>query len=190
MREVKHLPDWCPGTGFKQTARTMAAQLTKCTEQPYAFVKHQMAQKKHKVSFLSQAIESCGSDAEMEFVNKWSALSLYLGGADTVGSLPLHFRDILTTVQTVSSLMTFFLAMTVSPEAQKKGQEEIDRVIGNDRIPVIADRDKLPYIEAMVKEVHRWHPVLPMGLPHSSMSDDVWEGYTLPKGAILLPNTW
>jgi hypothetical protein len=74
-----------PGTGFKGTARRMAAQLSQCTNQPYEFVKKQMSEKKHSPSFLSQCIEGIGSDAEMEFVHKWAALALYLGGADTVG---------------------------------------------------------------------------------------------------------
>lgn len=152
----------------------MAARLKQTTEQPYEFVKQQMREKKHKTSFLSQAIEKIGSDPEMERVHKWSASSMYLGGADT----------------TVSSLMTFFLAMTLFPEVQKKAQEELDRVIGGNRLPVTADREKLPYIEAVMKETHRWHPVAPMALPHCSTKEDVIRGYRIPKGALLLPNNW
>ncbi|ORY18569.1 cytochrome P450 [Clohesyomyces aquaticus] len=171
---LRYLPDWCPGTGFKKTARRMATQLRQCTNQPYEFVKQRMLEKKHKTSFLSLAIESIGSDPDMEFIHKWTALSLYLGGADT----------------TVSSVMTFFLAMTVFPDAQKRAQDELDRVIGNSRLPVSADRAQLPYIEAIMKETHRWHPVLPMGVPHSSIAEDTCRGYRIPKGAMLLPNTW
>ncbi|KAF2111242.1 cytochrome P450 [Lophiotrema nucula] len=171
---LQHLPDWAPGTGFKDTARKMALQLRQCVDQPYAFVKHQMREKKHKTSFLSQCIQDIGDDAQMEFVHKWAALALYLGGADT----------------TVSSLMTFFLAVTVFPEVQKKAQEELDRVIGGSRLPVAADKPRLPYIEAIMKEVHRWHPVLPMGLPHSSIEEDVCRGYRVPKDSVLLPNNW
>lgn len=86
---VRFLPDWCPGTGFKRTARRMAAQLRRTADQPYAYVKQQMSEKKHKTSFLSQAIENAGSDAEMEYINKWVALSMYLGGADTVCTSPI-----------------------------------------------------------------------------------------------------
>jgi cytochrome P450 len=60
----------------------------------------------------------------MEFIHKWAALSLYLGGADT----------------TVCSIMIFFLAMTVFPEVQEKAREELDAVIGSDRLPVRSDR--------------------------------------------------
>ncbi|KAI4666122.1 uncharacterized protein J4E78_003589 [Alternaria triticimaculans] len=161
-------------TGFKDTARRMAAQLSQCTNQPYEFVKKQMREKRHSPSFLSQCIEGLGSDAEMEFVHKWTALALYLGGADT----------------TVSSIMTFFLAMTVFPEVQKKAQEELDRVIGGGRLPVSKDRESLPYIEAIMKETHRWHLVAPMCLPHCSTEEDTCRGYRIPKGSILLPNNW
>ena len=53
--------------------------------------------------------------------------------------------------------------MTLYPEVQRKAQEEIDRVIGSDRLPTFADRENLPYLEALVSEVHRWTPVTPLG---------------------------
>lgn len=80
--------------------------------------------------------------------------------------------------------------MPLYPEVQKKAQEEIDRVLGTSRIPKVADRASLPYIDAVVKEVLRWHPVAPMGIPHMSIEDDVWEGYFIPKGSLLMPNIW
>ncbi|OAK99149.1 cytochrome P450 [Phaeosphaeriaceae sp. SRC1lsM3a] len=173
MPFLRFLPDWMPGTSFKETARTMAAQLQRTTEQPYAFVKQQMRSKTNKTSFLSQAIENIGSDAAMENIHKWSASSMYLGGADT----------------TVSALMTFFLAMMLFPEVQTKAREELDRVVG-DNLPVSADRERLPYIWAVVQETHRWHPVAPMAIPHAATKEDVVRGYRIPKGALLLPNNW
>jgi cytochrome P450 len=86
--------------------------------------------------------------------------------------------------------MTFFLAMTVFPEVQKKAQEELDCVIGESRLPVSRDREGLPYIYALMKETHRWHLVLPMCLPHCSTEEDNCRGYRIPKGFILLPNNW
>lgn len=84
---MRYLPDGCPGTGFKDTGRRMASTLRQCVDQPYEFVKQQMREKRHKTSFLSQAIENIGSNAEMEFIHKWTALSLFTGGADTVSYL-------------------------------------------------------------------------------------------------------
>lgn len=86
--------------------------------------------------------------------------------------------------------MTFFLAMALFPGVQKKAQEEIDRVIGNNRLPVSSDKDSLPYIWATVKETHRWYPVVPMAIPHCASEDDTIRGYRIPKGSILIPNTW
>lgn len=80
--------------------------------------------------------------------------------------------------------------MTVFPDVQRKAQEEIDRVIGKKRLPVASDRDNLPYLDATVKEVLRWHPVAPMGLPHTSTENDLCEGYLIPKGAMIFVNVW
>ena len=52
--------------------------------------------------------------------------------------------------------------MTLNPEVQKAAQEEIDRVVGSDRLPLFADRENLPYINALVKETLRWQPVVPL----------------------------
>jgi cytochrome P450 len=90
----------------------------------------------------------------------------------------------------VSSLSSFFLALKLYPEVQRTAQEEIDRVVGADRLPNYEDRESLAYVDAVVKEVLRWHPIGPMGLPHKTDEDDVLDGYLIPKGALLLPNIW
>ena len=56
-------------------------------------------------------------------------------------------------------MSAMFLAMTLFPEVQKKAQAEIDAIIGPDRLPTLSDRQSLPYMEAALKEIHRWHPV-------------------------------
>ena len=53
--------------------------------------------------------------------------------------------------------------MMMYPEARRKAQAEIDRVIGGDRLPTMADQPSLPYVDALVKEVLRWNPVVPLG---------------------------
>jgi cytochrome P450 len=80
--------------------------------------------------------------------------------------------------------------MTLYPEVQQKAQAEIDRAVGLDRLPTLSDRENLPYVNALVKEALRWHPVAPMGLPHASSQDDTIEGYAIQKGSMLLPNIW
>ena len=87
-------------------------------------------------------------------------------------------------------LHVFFLAMVVSPEAQRKAQKELDEVVGPTRFPDFEDRPNLPYINALCKEVMRWHPIIPVGLAHSVTQDDVFGGYLIPKGSLVLGNTW
>ena len=53
--------------------------------------------------------------------------------------------------------------MTLYPEVQAKGHAEIDAHIGRQRLPSLSDRGSLPYINAIVKEVLRWNPAVPLG---------------------------
>lgn len=63
----------------------------------------------------------------------------------------------------MSALYTFFLAMTLHPEVQKRAHGEIMEKLGNERLPILADREHLPYVTAVVKEVLRWQPIAPQG---------------------------
>ena len=54
------------------------------------------------------------------------------------------------------------------PDVQTEAQAEIDRVIGCDRLPLVTDREQLPYVHAMVKEAGRWYTTVPLGECHSS----------------------
>ena len=53
--------------------------------------------------------------------------------------------------------------MALYPEAQRTAHAEIDAVLGDSRLPDFSDEDKLPYLGAVLKEVLRWHPVVPLG---------------------------
>ncbi|EWG52463.1 hypothetical protein FVEG_11206 [Fusarium verticillioides 7600] len=171
---LPYVPDWVPGANFKRLAKKWSSELDDLTEMPYAFAKHQHALGKQDNSFASRLLEIEDSTEEARFTTKWSALSLYAAGADT----------------TVSSISLFFLALILYPDVQKKAQEEIDGVIGNERLPNCSDWTILPYANAVVKEILRWNPVVPMGLPHTSTEDDVFEGYFIPKDALIMPNIW
>lgn len=54
--------------------------------------------------------------------------------------------------------------MTLYPNVLKRAQEEIDRVVGTDRLPSFSDRKSLPYIEALVQETLRWENVVPLSM--------------------------
>ena len=67
-------------------------------------------------------------------------------------------------METVSSMYSFFLALVLFPQVQRRAQAELDAVIGRDRLPTFDDRPRLPYIEALCKELARWQMVTPMGM--------------------------
>ena len=54
--------------------------------------------------------------------------------------------------------------MALHPEVQRKAQKQLDNVIGTDRLPNLDDVTALPYVETIVKELFRWHPVTPLGM--------------------------
>ena len=62
----------------------------------------------------------------------------------------------------VATLETFYLLMILYPDVQAKAREEIDRVVGQDRLPTQSDRPFLPYTEAILKEILRWGPPTPL----------------------------
>jgi len=92
----------------------------------------------------------------------------------------------------VSALRTFVLAMSLNPDIQEKAQREIDAVLQSTGkvLPDFGDESSLPYVSAIVKEVLRWNPVVPLAFPHKLTSDDVYNGYHLPAGSVVLPNAW
>ncbi|KAI1792750.1 cytochrome P450 [Ganoderma leucocontextum] len=89
-----------------------------------------------------------------------------------------------------ATMEAFFLAMAMHPEAQKKAQQELDAVVGPDRLPEFSDLDSLLYLRQILKETQRWHIITPLGLAHTSVADDVYDGYHIPAGAIINQNMW
>jgi cytochrome P450 len=59
--------------------------------------------------------------------------------------------------------MSLFLAALLHPDIQKRAQEELDAVTGRERLPTFDDRPRLPFVDAVCKEVMRWRPVIPLG---------------------------
>ena len=77
---------------------------------------------------------------------------------------------------TADGISTFLMTMVTHPEVQKKAQEELDRVVGRDRLPNFADQPDLVYIGAIVREMMRWRTVIAGGLAHCSTEDDEYNG--------------
>lgn len=77
--------------------------------------------------------------------------------------------------------------MALFPRVQKKAQEELDRVVGPNRLPEFDDIKNIPYLRAVVLEAERWFPVVPFGVPHAATQDDTYEGYHIAKGTVVIP---
>jgi len=78
-----------PGAGFKQTAAAWRKTLEDMSNKPYDFVKQQMAQQTNKPSYLSKLLAHNDGilSPEEDITAKWSAASLYVGGADSVSRI-------------------------------------------------------------------------------------------------------
>jgi cytochrome P450 len=80
--------------------------------------------------------------------------------------------------------------MRQHPEIQHKAHQEISHVVGSERLPDFDDRPSLPYVEAIYREVMRWMPVTPLANSHATTSEDIFRGYYIPKGCMIIPNVW
>ncbi|KAK3335186.1 cytochrome P450 [Cercophora scortea] len=92
---------------------------------------------------------------------------------------------------TSSTLYAFVQAMLLYPDVQRKAQEEVDRVVGANRLPNMEDEDDLQYVRAIMKEALRWMPTTILGaVPHAVTQDDFYNGMLIPKNAGVVNNVW
>ncbi|KAJ2918959.1 hypothetical protein MD484_g1435, partial [Candolleomyces efflorescens] len=185
---LKRLP-WAP---FLLAAKRMREDLEHLYKIPFAFVKREREKGTAERSFISTFLDDKDGEEtpqDEDLINA-AAASLYSGGAET----------------TVSSLDSYFLAMAHFPHIQTKAQSIIDDYMcsaprrsssfpdsspaGGGKFPTISDRLNLPYIEAMVYEILRWNPSVPLGLPHVATRDDVYRGFEIKKATVVWANIW
>jgi len=174
---LRYVPQWFPGAGFQKKAAHWKRVINSMVDLPWKYVKDGLSDGSAAPSIAAVLLEELpdgDARAEKEQIAKNCAGTALTGGADT----------------TASSAQTFFLAMAMFPEVQKKAQAELDAVVGRERLPDFNDYESLPYINAVVKEILRWQPVLPVGVPHYSMMDDEYNGYFFPKGTLIIGNVW
>jgi len=178
---LKYVPSWFPGASFKRKAKAWNGILAATITPPFMTVKKAMADGTAEDCFTVRCLQNAKySDprpdilSEEEEIIKETAGTMYEGGADTG----------------VTFLRTFILAMLCFPYAQREAQEELDRVIGNERLPEHEDKDSLPYVTAVIYECFRWQPIVPLAFPHRVDTEDTYRGYHIPKNSVVLPNVW
>ena len=76
--------------------------------------------------------------------------------------------------------------MTNQPKLVEKAVEELDRVVGKDRLLQESDIPRLRYVVACAREALRLHPMAAFNVPHVSNSDCIVSGYFIPKGSNVL----
>ncbi|KAI1431251.1 cytochrome P450 [Xylaria sp. CBS 124048] len=90
------------------------------------------------------------------------------------------------------TINTFIMAMIARPEAQRRARAEVDRVCTDGetlRLPQMTDLEDMPYIAAMIKEVLRWRPTVPVVPPHQLTEDLEFDGYYIPAGTNFMINS-
>ncbi|KZV72772.1 cytochrome P450 [Peniophora sp. CONT] len=175
---LQRMPSWFPGAGLKKYAAevTSSGINRAAIDGPWAIMeKAKLAglDGEKQNSAAGNIYDRYSDDAAVLEVLKAVPANMYLGGGDT----------------TVSAITSFFMAMALYPEVQKKAHAELDEILGG-ALPTFADRDALPYTLALVKEVFRWHPVTALATPHALAKDDVYEGMFLPGGSTVIGNAW
>ncbi|CEL54925.1 O-methylsterigmatocystin oxidoreductase OS=Aspergillus flavus GN=ordA PE=3 SV=2 [Rhizoctonia solani AG-1 IB] len=176
---LSYVPGWLPGTGWKRTAREWREHKEKTYRLLYKWTKSQVAAgiaEPSVLSFLMQDEElTAGLTPEEKELNLTElSIALYGGGTET----------------TSGTLMKFIAAMVINPDVQAKAQKEIDSIVGPDTFPRMSDRDRLPYVRNLISEVLRWHTVSPVGVPHVCSQNDIYRGYNIEKGTVVIGNAW
>ncbi|XP_078398804.1 cytochrome P450 1B1 [Cetorhinus maximus] len=103
----------------------------------------------------------------------------------TVGDIFGASQD---TLSTALHWMTLYLVWR--PEVQLKIQEEVDRVVGRERIPTIEDQPRMPYLMAFLHESMRFSSFVSLTIPHATTRDTLLNGYHIAKGTVIFVNQW
>jgi cytochrome P450 len=169
---LKKLPVWC----FRGAYALMGRSRELCQQllsEPFDEVKAQMANGTASRSLVSDFLSQAEDGAD-EDTMKAVALMGYIGGIDT----------------STSTLHVFLMAMMLYPDVQARARAELNQVVMHDKMPSIDDRPSLPYLDAVLREVLRWYPPIPLGMAHATTTDDTYSGYFIPKGTVVMVNQW
>ncbi|TFK73310.1 cytochrome P450 [Pluteus cervinus] len=172
---ILNVPKWFPGGGFHDLLDEFNKALAVMVDIPYNMVKGRMQDgAQEKPSFVQEMLERQTERGltENDVLKNVAATGL-AAGVDTINCVMLNLT----------------LALALFPEVQERARKDISLAIG-DRLPTLEDKLTIPYIEAVCLELHRWAPAVPGGLPHASIRDDIYKGYLIPKGSIMIPNIW
>ncbi|KAK1757145.1 cytochrome P450 1A2 [Echria macrotheca] len=178
---TRYLPAWLPCMERLRYAHTWRSAIETITNLPFEASLNQMASNLDRRFFTHNRVaihtEAAQQGVETEFDLediKGAAATVLIAGNDT----------------TAATVMLLVLYLMQNPEVQQKAQAEVDRVVGRDRLPTCDDLPSLPYTRLVLNETYRMNPLSPLGIPHATVADDVYEGMFIPKGTTVYPNVW
>ncbi|NP_001191176.1 cytochrome P450 family 1 subfamily C polypeptide 1 [Xenopus tropicalis] len=153
----------------------------------YGFVKEKVS---HHRQTYNPEIARDMSDAFISHIDNAEGIEAGDGlSKDYVESI---VNDILGAGQdTTATALTWILLLLIKyPDIQQKLQEEIDLVVGPNRLPTADDKVQLPYVQAFIYEALRFSSFVPVTIPHSTTSDVVIDGFYIPKDTVVFVNQW
>lgn len=177
---LRYVPHWVPGATFKKRANDLKKCVKDSLELPFQEARRRMESGNQISSMSTRWFSKIG-----EIQDKRERDRTVQAVQDATGSVLLAGSE-----TTISTLMIFVFLMVLYPASQTEARAELDRVIGRDRLPDFSDKDNLPYVNAIIKEVMRLFPALPLGLPHVVIAEDEFKGMRIPKGSVVFPNVW
>lgn len=132
----------------------------------------------------------CASDLSIESDLKPKRRRMVANGMHLRGFAVEDVQDMMAGATDTSAVTNEWAMAEIlrNPRIQRKLQEEIDSVVGRDRVVSEADVSAMPYLMCVVKETFRLHPAGPFAIPRESMADTTLDGYHVPKGTRLLIN--
>ncbi|XP_030506964.2 cytochrome P450 71AU50 [Cannabis sativa] len=98
---------------------------------------------------------------------------------------------LITSMDTASTVVEWAISQLIKhPTTMKKLQKELETTVGMERMVEESDLDKLPYLNMVIKETLRLHPVAPLLLPHAAIEECTVNGFHIPKNSRVFINAW
>ncbi|XP_029988172.1 cytochrome P450 2J6-like [Sphaeramia orbicularis] len=167
---MKHLPG--PHNGIFRHAKSLEACIREEIERHKLDLDHSNPQD-YIDTFLIE--EKLNRNQELGFDEGNLALcclDLFLAGSET----------------TSKTLQWGLIYLIKNPHIQDKVHAEIDRVMGQNRPPTMADKPDLPYTDAVIHEMQRMGNIVPLNGLRKAAKDTILGGYFIPKGTSVMPN--
>lgn len=142
-----NMPSFIPGADFYKVTAKVRESIRGVDAKPFTYTKRQLAAGTARPSFVAEHLSDPQITPDTEILIRTASTSILFAGHET----------------TATGIYNAILAMMLYPEVQAQAQAEIDSVVGSEKLPSLQDRDRLPYVMAVVKESLRWSPPIPEG---------------------------